>query len=82
MRALYDAFITADVDHSGSIDRYEIVNLMRSMGLSPTSDEIVMIMKDIDGDDDFSINFREWVEFMTSGCSLKDSLDKAGVTLA
>ena len=61
LRGLYDIFCKADKDKNGCIDRFEIVTLMKEMGLEPKDEEIIEIMRGFDEDDDFSINFREWV---------------------
>ncbi len=60
-----------DTDGSGSIEHYELRDVMRKLGLNPTQDELDDIIRDIDKDMDGEIDYNEFLRLMST--KLKDA---------
>eukprot|EP00386_Alphamonas_edax_P000848 GDKI01002607.1.p1 GENE.GDKI01002607.1~~GDKI01002607.1.p1 ORF type:complete len:149 (-),score=43.87 GDKI01002607.1:41-487(-) len=55
------AFSTFDADGSGTIDRFEMKQLLEAIGESPTEEELFRFMNDIDEDGTGQIEFAEFL---------------------
>ena len=60
-----------DTDKSGFIDTSELRDVLKLLGLTPTEDDLIEIIKDIDKDDDGTIDYREFLLLMS--LKMKDS---------
>ena len=50
-----DAFMQYDKDRSGSIDQWELKEVLEAMGQNPTDEEIFQMITDVDDDASGSI---------------------------
>eukprot|EP00300_Choanocystis_sp_HF-7_P043110 c9732_g1_i1.p1 GENE.c9732_g1_i1~~c9732_g1_i1.p1 ORF type:complete len:169 (+),score=49.65 c9732_g1_i1:68-574(+) len=64
---LVDAFNVFDVDGDGRIDAQEIQKVLGSLGQDITTEEIQLIMDDVDLDKDGCVNFEEFEAMMAFG---------------
>ncbi|XP_066273246.1 uncharacterized protein [Branchiostoma lanceolatum] len=60
------AFQEFDKDGNGFIDRRELLNVMRCLGLNPSSMEVVEMLASVDEDGSGTIDFEEFVILMTT----------------
>ena len=60
-----------DADDSGSIEHHELKQVMGTLGLQPTQDELDDIIRDIDKDMDGQIDYNEFLRLMST--KLKDA---------
>ena len=60
-----------DEDNSGSIENNELGKVMRQLGLNPSKEEIEDIVKEIDKDNDGTIDYSEFLRLMST--KLKDA---------
>jgi calmodulin len=60
-----DIFDQYDKDKDGKISGRELANVMFSMGLSPTDDEINAMIKEVDLNNDGKIDLDEFITLMT-----------------
>ncbi|XP_035668053.1 calmodulin-alpha-like [Branchiostoma floridae] len=60
------AFQEFDKDGNGMIDRRELLNVMRCLGLNPSSMEVVEMLASVDEDGSGTIDFEEFVILMTT----------------
>eukprot|EP00916_Digyalum_oweni_P015878 GHVL01026053.1.p1 GENE.GHVL01026053.1~~GHVL01026053.1.p1 ORF type:complete len:138 (+),score=24.83 GHVL01026053.1:10-423(+) len=56
-----EAFSTFDTDKSGTIDIFEMKNLLSAIGQDPSEEEIFRFMQDIDEDRTGQIDFAEFL---------------------
>ena len=69
------AFNTFDKDGGGSIDAAELKELMKSVGTSPTDDEIAEMIAMADADGSGSIDFAEFVTLMAHNMTAEKTGD-------
>ena len=62
-----ELFMMVDTDGGGSIDRMELKQLLDTIGVYPTVEEVNMIFLEVDESDDGDIQFEEFVQFMSGG---------------
>jgi calmodulin len=62
-----ESFRTFDVDGSGGISAYELMNIMKALGRSRTADEIFEMISHSDLNADQLIDFSEFVNMMLKG---------------
>ena len=62
-----ELFMMVDTDGGGSIDRMELKQLLDTIGVYPTVEEVNMIFLEVDDSDDGDIQFEEFVQFMSGG---------------
>ena len=60
MDACRDAFITFDKDRSGTIDVWELRQVLESMGQKPTEEELFSMVAEVDEDCSGAIDFGEF----------------------
>ncbi|KAJ3122115.1 hypothetical protein HK100_012124 [Physocladia obscura] len=60
-----EAYNIFDADHNGSIDVYELGNVMRSCGMDPTEDEVKQMISGVDVDGTGTIDFDEFLMLFT-----------------
>jgi Ca2+-binding EF-hand superfamily protein len=56
IEALTLAFNLYDLDRSGAIDAFELKEALKSMGQSPTDEEVLELMGTIDEDGQFDVD--------------------------
>ena len=59
-----EAFDLFDTDGSGAMDQKEIKVAMRALGLNPTKEELIKIIRDADQDNSGVIDFPEFLDMM------------------
>merc|ERR1712159_87355 len=59
-----EVFATFDIDGGGSIDTSELGNVMRSLGLNPTRDDVIEMVAEVDVNGDGEIDFDEFCTMM------------------
>jgi|EP00670_Eutreptiella_braarudii_P000700 calmodulin len=59
-----DAFSMFDKDGDGTIDTTELGTVMRNLGQEPSEDEIIEMIKEVDGDGSGAIDFEEFLILM------------------
>ncbi|CAM9220220.1 unnamed protein product [Scytosiphon promiscuus] len=64
---LKEAFDNFDRDKNGSIDSAELATVLRSLGYSPTKDQLKRLMNKVDLDKTGDISFEEFVMMMRLG---------------
>lgn len=52
-----EAFSAFDKDRSGTIDVWELRQVLEAMGQAPTEDELFQVSKTLDHIDDFALSF-------------------------
>lgn len=57
-----DAFLQYDKDRSGSIDQWELKEVLEAMGQSPTDEELFQMINDVDDNASGSIDFAEFLK--------------------
>jgi Ca2+-binding EF-hand superfamily protein len=62
IEACRDAFLQFDADHSGTIDVWELKEVLVAMGQNPTEDEIINMISEVDDNDSNSIDFSEFLQ--------------------
>ena len=67
-KELKDAFNVFDSDHSGSIDRNELAQLMKKLGQALTDAQIDSLMEEVDANGDGEISFEEFKDMMVRFC--------------
>jgi len=69
-------FYELDSDGSGAIDKEELGSMMRSLGQSPTDQELEELIKSVDqqGDNDGKIQLREFYTLYTRGLDTKGAV--------
>lgn len=75
-----EVFAIFDKDNSGNITAAELGEVMKSLGLNPTEDELRDMVNEIDADQNGTIDFEEFIQLMshTVGPSnLDEELQKA-----
>lgn len=60
-----EAFLIFDKDGDGSISTRELGTLMRSLGQSPTEEELINLINEVDGEDTGLIDFKEFLGLMS-----------------
>jgi len=60
-----EIFNLVDVDHGGSISKDELRQLMHTLGLKPSQEEIDAMVSEIDQDGNGEIDFDEFVTVMS-----------------
>ncbi|CCK71480.1 uncharacterized protein KNAG_0H00640 [Huiozyma naganishii CBS 8797] len=68
-----DAFDLFDKDKSGSISASELTTVMKSLGLTPSEDEVRDLMNEIDQDGNNEIDFDEFLSLMARQANAMDS---------
>ena len=61
IQGCYRAFQAFDSDNSGSIDHFELKAVLMSMGQTPSDEEIMDLMAQVDEDNSGAINFSEFL---------------------
>ena len=69
-------FKVFDDDDSGSIDKKELKNVLKSFGQTPTDKEIDDLLKGLDSDGSNMLEFDEFVELMKKSGKLKSMVRK------
>lgn len=59
-----EVFEQFDEDHSGEIEISELRNLLKTLGQSPTTEQLQTILKSEDKNDNDSLDFREFLKLM------------------
>jgi Ca2+-binding EF-hand superfamily protein len=59
LQELAEIFQLVDTDHGGTISREELLQLMKTLGIRPTSDEMDLLMIEIDPNKTGEINFED-----------------------
>lgn len=62
-----ELFMMVDTDGGGTIDRMELKQLLDTIGVFPTVEEVNLIFLEVDESDDGEISFEEFVQFMSGG---------------
>jgi len=75
MKEIRDAFDLFDVDKSNSIDSEELGNIMRTVGINPTAEELAHYIAQADKDGDGKISYPEFVDLMTECKKLQSDAD-------
>eukprot|EP00938_MAST-03A_sp_MAST-3A-sp1_P000652 g652.t1 len=57
-----DAFLQYDKDRSGSIDQWELKEVLEAMGQTPTDEELFQMINDVDDNASGSIDFTEFLK--------------------
>eukprot|EP00002_Diphylleia_rotans_P010472 TRINITY_DN2095_c0_g1_i1.p1 TRINITY_DN2095_c0_g1~~TRINITY_DN2095_c0_g1_i1.p1 ORF type:complete len:154 (-),score=43.59 TRINITY_DN2095_c0_g1_i1:432-893(-) len=65
LREFREIFSLVDVDHSGSISPEELGQLMTTLGLRPSQQELDAMIREIDADGSGDIDFDEFVAVMS-----------------
>ena len=60
-----ESFDIFDTDHDGSISVSELKSVMVSLGLTPTDEEVMDLMREVDLDGNNKIEFNEFVALMS-----------------
>lgn len=68
-----ETFDLFDKDHSGSISASELKTVMKSLGLSPTDDEVQDLVREIDIDGNNMIEFNEFLTLMSKQITSHDT---------
>lgn len=61
---MYDYFISFDIDGSGQLDKVEFENFMRKMGMFLTTQELTVVFRHFDLNQDKQIHYREFLEVL------------------
>jgi len=56
-----DAFLAFDKDHSGTIDVWELRQVLEAMGQKPTEEELFQMISEVDDNMSGSIDFSEFI---------------------
>eukprot|EP00903_Cladosiphon_okamuranus_P015076 g13945.t1 len=64
---LKEAFSNFDRDDSGTIDSAELATVLRSLGYTPTNEQLTKLMNKVDLDGSGDISFEEFVMMMRLG---------------
>lgn len=68
-------FFELDIDGSGSIDADELGAVMRSLGQSPTEQELAELIKSVDeGDKDGKLQLREFLKLYVRGLDTREKV--------
>lgn len=59
-----DAFLAYDTDRSGTIDQWELREVLKSMGQNPTEEELFTMISEVDDNGSNSIDFPEFLQVM------------------
>mmetsp|Transcript_1112 Transcript_1112/g.1701 ORF Transcript_1112/g.1701 Transcript_1112/m.1701 type:complete len:150 (+) Transcript_1112:88-537(+) len=70
-----ESFDNFDKDRSGEIDEVELGTVMRSLGFSPTDEQLHDMMLKVDLDGNGSISFEEFVTMMKK-CEVETDFDR------
>eukprot|EP00939_MAST-03C_sp_MAST-3C-sp1_P000180 g180.t1 len=57
-----DAFLKYDKDRSGTIDQWELKEVLEAMGQNPTDEELFQMINDVDENASGSIDFSEFLK--------------------
>jgi len=57
-----DAFLQYDKDRSGTIDQWELKEVLEAMGQTPTDEELFQMINDVDENASGSIDFAEFLK--------------------
>lgn len=68
-----EAFTLFDKDNNGTISKQELSTVMRSLGLSPSEQEVTDLMNEIDLNGNKSIEFSEFLTLMSRQLKQNDS---------
>ncbi|XBW38193.1 hypothetical protein QEN19_003785 [Hanseniaspora menglaensis] len=68
-----EAFTLFDKDNNGTISKQELSTVMRSLGLSPSEQEVTDLMNEIDLNGNNSIEFSEFLTLMSRQLKQDDS---------
>lgn len=68
-----EAFTLFDKDNNGTISKQELSTVMRSLGLSPSEQEVTDLMNEIDVNGNKSIEFSEFLTLMSRQLKQNDS---------
>ncbi|KAG0668580.1 phosphorylase kinase, delta [Maudiozyma exigua] len=68
-----ETFDLFDKDHSGSISASELKSVMKSLGLSPTDEEVQDLVNEIDIDGNNEIEFNEFLTLMSKQMPSNDT---------
>lgn len=68
-----EAFLIFDKDGDGSISMRELGTVMRSLGQTPTEQDLKKFIDDIDEDGSGTIDFKEFLNLMAKSIQNKDS---------
>lgn len=68
-----EAFLIFDKDGDGSISTKELGTVMRSLGQSPTEEELKTIIEEVDEDGTGTIDFKEFLGLIAKKIQEKDS---------
>lgn len=69
----YQAFLLFDKDGDGSITTTELGTVMRSLGQTPTEDDLRQMINEVDADGSGTIDFAEFLTLMARKIKTKDS---------
>ncbi len=64
IQEMTDLFNSYDEDGNGSLDRFEMVELLKSLGQNPTEDEVIDMINEVDYDGNGTIELDEFVMIM------------------
>ena len=64
--AIREAFQKFDVDHSGTIEVWELKNTLEAMGQRPTDEEVFALLAESDEDHSGQINFAEFLRVVAT----------------
>ena len=72
-------FETVDADQTGLIDRHELAEFFRLMGVKLSDTEIDSAMQQIDTDNQGTVSFEELLFFVQGGMATEHALDGGSV---
>eukprot|EP00658_Telonema_sp_P-2_P031003 TRINITY_DN232_c0_g1_i1.p2 TRINITY_DN232_c0_g1~~TRINITY_DN232_c0_g1_i1.p2 ORF type:complete len:161 (+),score=69.06 TRINITY_DN232_c0_g1_i1:197-679(+) len=73
---LKEAFELFDTDKSGSIDAQELKFCMQALEFTPTDKEINNMMREIDTDNNATVEYQEFVDLMAARMASRDPEDE------
>ena len=68
-----EIFNLYDKDGDGTIDSRELGDIMRSLGIYPSNEEVLEMLKEVDTDKSGKINFEEFLDLFTKKINEPDT---------
>ena len=72
-----EIFNLYDKDGDGTIDSRELGDIMRSLGIYPSNEEVLEMLKEVDTDKSGKIDFEEFLDLFTKKINEPDTEEEA-----